>query len=97
MYIFRAIFGFFLGSVNRNYGSYWSTEDQIEQQTMMLRSLRKIQVLVENTATSSTNHDDDDAVIAISSSTFEQVSTNREKTHFPNVIELQFYSYFLKA
>ncbi len=51
---------FFLGSANKNDESDSDTDDQMEQQTMMLRSLRKqIQVLVEQTKILSPNDDDD--------------------------------------
>ncbi|CAF4133303.1 unnamed protein product [Adineta steineri] len=51
---------FFLGSTNKNDEPDSDANEQIEQQTLVLRALRKqMQVLVEKTKTSSTNNDDD--------------------------------------
>ncbi len=56
----RQLSKFFLGSSNKNDESDSTTDDQIEQQTLMLRSLRRqMQVLVEKIKNSSTNYDDD--------------------------------------
>ncbi len=56
----RWMLKFFSGSANKNDQSDSNTEDQLEQQTLMLQSLKKqMQVVVEKTKTSSKIYDVD--------------------------------------